>query len=203
MDHDRFDDITRFLTTFPSRRMLLRGSVAAVIGLTAGWVPGGPDAKKKQRKRKRKPELNAYGCVDVGKPCRGNDGLCCSGVCDGTKPRNGKKDRSRCVAHDTGGCLAGLQEPFCGGTDVPCLISGNTGFCNTTTGNAGFCTSDTECFACTKDADCIPFCGPHAACIVCGNECAIGTACTGPDFCSTPPPSADRRRPIEHVETRP
>jgi hypothetical protein len=46
---------------------------------------------------------------------RGKSGLCCSGIYEGKKQKQGKKDTSRCVAHDSGACQAGedvcLGEP--------------------------------------------------------------------------------------------
>lgn len=164
MDGDRFEALAR-LVTASSRRGALRCLAGAVLAL--GWVTRRP-AGGLARKRKRKPAFNAFGCVPVGKPCRGKNGVCCSGVCQGKKPKKGKPDRSRCAAHNTGGCLA--AEQGCGpNPDVPC---GAGGLCLATTGNAGFCgrVQDAACAACRRDADCpAATFGAGAACVVCRN----------------------------------
>lgn len=119
MDGDRFEALAR-LVTASSRRGALRCLAGAVLAL--GWVTRRP-AGGLARKRKRKPAFNAFGCVPVGKPCRGKNGVCCSGVCQGKKPKKGKPDRSRCAAHNTGGGRAGLRaeprRPLRGGRPVP------------------------------------------------------------------------------------
>ena len=182
MDADRFDTLTRVLTSAMPRRRLLRGLASAPFGLGLACVADAASA----RKRRRKPRFNAFGCLDVGTPCAGKDTLCCSGICQGRKPRRGKTDASRCVAHDETTCRAGQLN--CEGISVPCTTSsGRAGGCYTTTGNAGYCANDGDCFACGKDADCRPYCGPRAACIRCETGCAgIGTLCLGPDECTFP-----------------
>ncbi|MGH2616580.1 MAG: hypothetical protein ACRDJC_15170 [Thermomicrobiales bacterium] len=178
MDASRFNRFTRARTAVPSRRVVLQGLVATVLGLAPAVPPSAVHPKKRKKKLKR----NAFGCVDVGGKCRGKDSVCCSGICQGKKPKQGEKDRSRCVAHDTGGCQAGQTDTFCGpsGQNVDCTSSaGRDGVCVRTTGNAGYCLFARGCMACTKDADCQPACGPHAACVVCAG-CAQGTACVGP-----------------------
>jgi hypothetical protein len=155
--------------------------VGAGLGLGLPRLPRIAAAMK--GKKNPRPPLNEFGCVDVGKPCRGKDRLCCSGVCQGRKPKKGKRDTSRCVAHDASTCQAGQQEEFCGGaTTVACITnSGQDGECNTTTGKAPFCTYGGDCFACRKDADCQPDFGPAAACITCtGCPTTGGTACAVP-----------------------
>jgi hypothetical protein len=133
-------------------------------------------AKRKKRKKKKKQKLvfNAFGCVDVGKACRGNNANCCSGICQGTAPKKGKKDTSRCIAHNEGACQAG--DDFCQGATVEC---GAGGFCARTTGNGSFCGKSAPCTECSKDTDCdeAEF-GPGVACIVCaGCGTESGTAC--------------------------
>src|SRR5687768_14157086 len=115
MDAIRFDSLTRTLTLPGSRRQAL----AAVLGGlgTLGALTG--DGKKKNRGKE--PALNALGCVNVGGKCRGKDSLCCSGVCQGKKPKKGKKDRRTCVAHNTGGCTS--ERDFC-------VASPAAAFCN-------------------------------------------------------------------------
>jgi hypothetical protein len=172
MDAGNFDDLTRSLTAASSRRGFLR-TLAAGLGVGAASGAGLANARKGKRgqggKKKRKPQLtfNDFGCVDVGGFCRGKASLCCSGICEGKKPKKGKRDKRRCVAHNTGGCTAAEQS--CGpATDVPC---GAGGFCLATTGKAGFCGRITEaaCAACRSDADCLVGFGAGAACVVCAN----------------------------------
>ena len=185
MDGTRFDGFTRSLAATASRRSIL---AALAVG-SVGW---GFHAPVSARKRKRnKPNFNAFGCLNVGQRCRGNDNLCCSGRCQGKKPRKGKKDTSRCVGHDAGtllsgegGCQAG-QTGVCtaGGVVVSCTSTANAvGACETTTGGAAFCFGSFKCDSpCAKDADCQEAFGAQAACIVC-TSCANGTACASPEI---------------------
>jgi hypothetical protein len=175
-----FDDVTRFLIDRQPRRALLGGFVG---GLAARFgrvlAPPGVDARSKRRnkgkkrgKRRRKaqaPRFNQFGCLDVGQPCRGASARRCSGICQGRKPKTGKKDESRCVAHNTGGCSAGPRPEFCFGEDVDCTMSdGTSGACGTTTGNAGYCFNIVlSSQPCTKDVDCRQDGFPTAACILC------------------------------------
>lgn len=195
MDASRFDTFVRTLTDQSSRRHLLRGCAGAALGLTGAGLAEVVSAKKK-----RKPKLNAFGCLDIGQPCGGNGDRCCSGICEGKRPKQGKKDTSRCAAHNVGGCTpaksycaVGLPASKCGpaGADARCLA---------TTGNAGFCAqfetfSADNCVACTQDADCerLGF-GTGSACVIvdgglapCGetrscktNGSVSGTACVPP-----------------------
>ena len=177
MDDTRFDAWTR-------RRFGLAAGGAAVslLGLAAG-LPSPTGAKKTKKKRAKH---NRFGCVDVGKPCRGKDAKCCSGRCQGKKPKRGEKDASRCVAHHVGGCRT--SEDIC--TGPPALPSspeacGANGHCFRTTGKASFCGDDdgiafSPCSGCAKDADCVADFGPAAACVVCAGECV------GPDTVCIP-----------------
>jgi hypothetical protein len=164
MESHRFDTLVRSLTR--SRRAVVGGA----LGLGALTWPGWLDAKKKRKRKKRKKRkhqrknienkdvtFNEFGCVDVGGYCE-NAGQCCSGICEG----------QACQAHDASTCQAGQRQAFCGGEGDLCVAAaGEEGLCNTTTGNAPYCAHDIACFACAKDADCIPFCGSRAACLVC------------------------------------
>jgi hypothetical protein len=175
MDTDRIERLSRAVAHALSRRGLL-----GTVGLAAIARPGPTAAKRKKKKLKK----NAFGCVDVGKACRGKNANCCSGICQGTKPKKGRKDTSRCVAHDEGSCLAGQRQGLCGGdADVPCTTSADQiGLCQTTTGNAAYCTAGGACFPCRRDTDCEPFCGPGAACVrctACEEDEGIPTACMG------------------------
>jgi hypothetical protein len=172
LDPIRFDTLTRNFTGNASRRGIL-GTWLAVLGL--GTLPPASGVTK-QKNRKQKLQRNAFGCVNVGGKCRGNDGNCCSGICDGKKPKKGDKDRSRCAGHDASTCLAGQNT--CAGTFFPCVSSRSPlAQCVITTGNASYCAGDVTCRSCARDTDCPPeeF-EAGAACIVCG-DCAETTAC--------------------------
>jgi hypothetical protein len=135
----------------------------------------------KKKKRKTKLVFNQLGCIDVGQPCAGKAHLCCSGICEGKKPKKGKKDKRRCASHDVGGCLA--NQDSCETGAIACTTSANkSGFCQQTTGGASYCAASGagDCAACTKDADCEEAFGPGAACIVCGG---IGCEAEGDRLC--------------------
>jgi len=176
MDPSRLATLSRALAS-PTRRGLLVLSSVAMSGPLALL---GSEAKK--RKRKQKLKKNAFGCIDVGKPCRGKDSHCCSGICQGKKPKRGERDRSHCAAHGEDQCQNGQNLTGCGGQTVNCTTStGDVGACRTTTGKAGYCAADGQCRQCARDADCRPFCGPEAACVVCeAATCEFGTQCVGP-----------------------
>ncbi|MGH2614997.1 MAG: hypothetical protein ACRDJC_07145 [Thermomicrobiales bacterium] len=191
MDEHRFAVVTHSLTSVPSRRDVLRGLVGAGLGLCASRLPESAAGKNG---RNKKLQRNAFGCVEVGGKCRGKDAACCSGRCDGKKPRKGQKDTSRCVAHGASTCQPGhhIQDVCGGAANVSCTTStGDTGgACTTTTGNAAYCPREAHCRACKKDADCQPFCGKEAACIVCAGCPEGGTACASPTsgLCDFPTP---------------
>ncbi|MDQ2653841.1 MAG: hypothetical protein M3Z20_12470 [Chloroflexota bacterium] len=155
----------RELISLPTARRSLLGALA--VGLL---TPAAASAKKnrKRRKRRKLPEPNAFGCLDVDVACRGDSSACCSGICVGKKPKRGKKDISRCAAHNTGGCV--LENNSCGieNPDIPC---GADGFCMRTTGNADFCANLRvgACSACRQDEDCQGAFGAGAACVLCDN----------------------------------
>ena len=109
-----------------------------------------------------------------------NDTHCCSGICEGKKPKKGKKDKSRCAAHHTGGCLPGQDSCNSGSESFPC---GTNAACFQTTGKAGFCSATAgNCFDCTKDTDC-EFFGAGSACVICFGECPQtgGRGCFQPE----------------------
>ena len=177
MDPLRLSTLSRSLIRIPSRRDVLRVLAAAGFGLGVARFPAVAVAK---RTRPKKARPNAFGCLNVGDPCR-RARQCCSGSCQG------KKGRKRCKAHDTGGCAAGADLEVCGGTNVACTTSlGKPGLCATTTGNAGYCLAIGDCAPCKTDRDCQIVAGgqlgPRAACVQCA-ECTGtgGTLCVGPD----------------------
>jgi hypothetical protein len=178
MDGHQFDLFARSLGTSPSRRRFL-GGLVATLALGAPRLIGMVEAKHKKRhkhKNKTKLVLNAFGCVDVGGKCKGNSDNCCSGICEGNKPKHGKNDTSTCLAHNVGECQAG--DDFCVDTEVLC---GTVGRCFRTTGAASFCGRKGDCAICAKDTDCEADFGPGSSCIVCATCGATNnTACVPP-----------------------
>jgi hypothetical protein len=174
MDASRFDDVVRSLKNAPSRRRVLAGIAAAALGLT---MPAAGDAGK-GKKRKKKVKRNEFGCVNVGGKCRGKDALCCSGICQGKRPKKGKKDKSRCVGHDEGNCQAGFD--FCEapiGVLTCTTTQGVEGTCRNTTGKSEFCTNDAfSDVSCAKDEECVSECGEGAACVL---NCDDEPVCVG------------------------
>jgi hypothetical protein len=169
MDLERFDHLTRAVSSVLSRRTL-----AGALGLGALSLPLLTDAKKK-RKKKKKVKFNDFGCVNVGGFCK-NNSQCCSNIC------SGKKGKKKCKGHDASTCQPGQVSETCGGAaNVFCTSSGgDMGACFTTTGGAGYCEASGTCADCKKDADCIAVCGPQAACIPCADCDLFETACVGP-----------------------
>lgn len=158
------------------RRALISSAAGAMTLFGAGLDR--PNVAARRKKRKQKPlQRNEFGCVPVGKPCRGRDDVCCSGICNGRKPKKGEKDKSRCAAHDSGGCQNGQ-------TGNACISSeGNPGHCETTTGNAGYCAGAISLCSltepiCQTDADCQDV-DPRAACLR-NDSCTTGTICAIP-----------------------
>jgi hypothetical protein len=167
VDEYRLTVVTPSLASIPSRRDVLRGLAGSGLGLGAVRLPAAAIARKKKKKNK-KAKPNAFGCLNVGDPCK-HANQCCSGVC------KGKRGKKRCHAHDTGGCKPSTSP------GTPCTSSsGVAGQCYTTTGGAGYCGVG-DCYPCAKDADCRAVCGPRAACVVRAAECLVGTGCRGPD----------------------
>jgi hypothetical protein len=170
MDPKHFDNMTRYLTDASSRRSIFARIAGVAVAAVAVQMPGVAGARNK-KKTNKKLALNTFGCVDVGKACRGKDANCCSGICEGKKPKKGKKDKSRCVAHNMLDCEA--EADSCDSDVIAC---GTNGYCLQTTGQASFCLTGATFFDCQKDTDCEPDFGPGAACIAC-----VGlTACAVP-----------------------
>lgn len=197
MDATHFDRLTRLLIEAPARRSVVRGLAGAALGLTAFRLPGAVAAKNKHKRKNTKPKLerNAFGCVNVGRSCRGNHANCCSGMCEGAKPRKGKKDTSVCVGHDNAGVCFPDSDSCTLGLDVPCSFGNTTCSCVLTTGNAGFCgdfaSGSTDlCRVCTRDTDCQADLGPGAACVFLAAACSLGCGATGRTACVPPCPAA-------------
>jgi hypothetical protein len=180
MDQHRMLTLTRALARVPSRRDVLRGLAGVGLGFGAFRLPDATGAKK----RSKKPPLNAFGCLNVGQKCRGKDSTCCSGHCQGKKPKKGQKDKSTCIAHNTGGCTVERSACFTGNQSSLC---GPQAVCLATTGNAPFCaaatfTQEANCRVCRTDQDCeAAGFGLGAACVVVNQGfCAsANTTCAG------------------------
>lgn len=173
MDGSRFDRWTR--------RQFGRVAGGLAGSLLVPLDPASTDARNKRRKKK--PKKNAYGCLDVGKPCRGKDARCCSGRCQGKKPKHGEKDKSRCVPHHVGPCSAALDDCV-DDTNTACNPDLPFAVCYRTTGKASFCGNAAHggCIVCRSDSECENFGFPKgSACVVCpacvGGE---GTSCISP-----------------------
>jgi hypothetical protein len=190
MDGSRFDALTRSLAEVSARRLVVSRLAAGLLSLAAlhrADVTDATQRKRKNRKKRKKPlPFNEFGCLNVGARCRGKAELCCSGICRGKKPKQGKRDKRRCVAHDTGGCTATASQ--CGMAPTCTTTIGRPGGCLITTGDAPYCADTIFCSPCSKDAECVPFCGPLAACVICPGSCPEtgGRHCTGPGDCAVP-----------------
>ncbi len=171
MDEQQFDRWTRMLAATASRRVARRTLVGSTIAAGLGRL--GVDQAAATKKKRKKLKKNAYGCVNVGGKCGGRDSHCCSGICKGKKPKKGKKDKSKCRAHNVLDCPAGADA--CSQSASSCGTQ--NGVCNQTTGQASFCAAGGNCKPCKKDADCEPTHGPGAACAVCPSCPAPGTVC--------------------------
>jgi hypothetical protein len=162
MDADRFDALTRSLSsTASSRRRLLTGvagsalgALAAALGFTAA-------------------DATHVVCRHVGERCR-RSGQCCSSRC-----RN-----KRCRAHGTLNCAPGTPDQFC---FVGTCGDGTCG-CTNTTGGSSFCSDSVSCYpqGCTTDKQCDALTGiPGSACVECETcTTTAGRGCAAP--CTTP-----------------
>ena len=193
MNATSVEAVTRSLTSAPSRRDVLRGLAGTGIGLgLAGWsAPADARKKRKRRKKAKKAKPNAYGCLEVGDPCKNAD-HCCSGICQG------KKGKKKCQAHGMGTC--DQEGPGYCTTPNPalglCSNSANCA-CIRTTAGSNFCydagaEGGSACADCQQDADCeaLGF-PPGSACAPvlqgrCVGLCAGGMTCLAP--CGNPPP---------------
>lgn len=172
MDAVGFDRWTRLFSTATSRR----ASVTAVLLILVPLALSSAD-------------VAAITCKGPGDKCK-RPSECCSDVCQKVgKKKKGKKPRKKCIGN---GCQSGAHSLACGGSDVLCRTSiGNAGVCDTTTSDAPYCDSrpgfdGDNCKACTKNSECVVYCGPRAACIQCESCSTFGTttACVGPSACS-------------------
>jgi hypothetical protein len=198
VDQTHFDAVTRTVRRLPSRRHALRGLAGMGLGLGGLQLSDIVGARKQRKGKKKKakkkqpntqPAFNAFGCLDIGQPCRGDSSLCCSGICQGAAPSPGAADTSSCVAHHTGVCKKGATTCEAG-TLVEC-VAGEASICVRTTGNAAFCGSvvldiQKYCRVCAKDTDCEVEYGPGAACVVLDGICSGFCGVTGLTACMPP-----------------
>jgi hypothetical protein len=196
MIEHRIPTLPRALTSLPSRRDVLRGLAAAGFGLGIARWPSATEARKKRKNKPKKAKLNAFGCFNVGAPCKTAE-QCCSGLCEG------KKEKRQCRAHDLGTCnqknpgvceIGNILDALCNG-------KGNCA-CFRTTGGSDVCAAlfdVSQCADCKKDADCLALgfpagtsCAPVGGEFACEDICEFGMACMVP--CGTeftpPPPEA-------------
>jgi hypothetical protein len=207
MDQTRFDIVTHVFAGSPSRRDVLRGLIGAGLSIVSHQVYDDAEAKKHRKHRKKKqknktptspePVFNEFGCLAVAQPCRGDNTLCCSGVCQGTAPAANEPDTSRCIAHDAGTCQ---QEGtgICLSDETRNISCNNNASCRcfTTTAASNVCATfqgDRSCSTCQRDADCVALgFPPGSACApfsqgFCGGLCPSGMACVIPCGIELPP----------------
>ncbi len=184
MNMKRCTPFTRELTFLPSRRDALSGLAGAAISLRLTHRPASVEAKRKGRKKPKKAKPNAFGCLDVGDPCKNAD-QCCSGICDGAGAKR------TCRAHGVGTCTPDMAG-ICTAPNTELLRCNNQVDCHCirTTSGSNFCADTTAspefCADCRKDADCQALGFPAGtACApvsrgICSGICETGMACLTP-----------------------
>jgi hypothetical protein len=196
MNQHRAPTLARTLTSLPSRRNVLRGLAGSGLGLgIARWQPTANAKKKhKHKKKPKKAKPNAFGCFDVGDPCKSAD-QCCSGICEG------KKGKRKCRAHDDGTCDQKSQGVCEAGNPLLVLCNGKSDcVCFRTTGGSNVCAALfgetlSQCADCQKDADCLALgyppgttCAPITGDYACADICEGGMACMLPCGTALPEP---------------
>lgn len=175
MDADRFDALTRSLTSpETSRRRLLTGLAGSALGALAVAL-GVADAG-----------ATHTGCRHPGKPCVRN-GQCCSGRCSSRGvclcPSGTTRVGGRCELIG-GSCPAGANT--CTIVDVRCGTSGGNCACYEDRALTSRCLDGANfvCVNCRRNSDCEASTGVGSACIPligdCATACATATACVGP-----------------------
>jgi hypothetical protein len=120
----------------------------------------------------------------------GRSAKCCSGICQGKKPKKGKQDRSTCVALDASIWAANADSSISDVT-VACNPRNPNCFCVLTTGNAGVCGQftggpDGHCRVRAKNTDCQAGFGTGVAYLGLGRVCTAIGAATGGTACVRP-----------------
>lgn len=177
MEANRFDAITRLLDHPATSRRALCGLSLSPLAWLVTTLPGNNAEARRNRKHKLKnPKPNAFGCLEVGNPCR-TAKQCCSGVC------KGKKGKRTCRAHGVGTCTQD-QLDWCAVESLAeehlalASCNGRQGLCIHTTTASNACVNFHVCADCKRDADCEAMGAPA------GSVCAPfsgSRACAG--FC--------------------
>lgn len=169
MDGNRFDELTRGLAHGRSRRGVMKGLGAAVLGAAGLARLGGVEAKTT--------------CRNAGHPCEGNQ-TCCDGlVCVASGPGAAL----RCAAcpdgtviDDGACCTPDSHDVTCAGKCGPVVNNcGQTVDCGSpiTTCPAGACGSVDD--GCGGTLDCGPCCTPAAAACSANADCCSGVCACG------------------------
>jgi len=174
MDVDRFDALSRSLSTAGSRRCALTALVSGTLGLFGAQAEetAAKNCKKIKNKAKRKKCLAKARCVPscAGKVC-GDDG--CGGVCGVACTGNLTCDNGTCLCPPGQGCGTACCPPGQGCVGGICQGAGT---CqpgdNVCTGAVG-CNGSNACDCLTRFSDSALVCGniaPAALCIACDED---------------------------------
>jgi hypothetical protein len=159
MTNERFDQLTKTLSTTASRRSVFKGVVAAAVGGVFTRFRG--DAAE-ARARVR------MACARLGQPCAAGTGtpgamLCCPQLTCGADAVCCKDTNATCV--DDGDCCAdNVCRPNPTGLGHRCLPAGDVGS------------------ECVEDSDCADGLGCHATALVCVSVCNDAN-CSPVEFC--------------------
>jgi hypothetical protein len=118
MDDRRFDELTKILTTNPSRRSVFAGLAGSLLGAVASQLGDGAAAasKKKSKKKKKKKKNKSGSSPDQGSApiCPGPDfvAYCKENNREGCAHWFPSAGQAECIAYHDGCCdmLAGCQE---------------------------------------------------------------------------------------------
>lgn len=180
MDTERFDDLVRSLTAFPSRHPFMsrralfwRCSAAFVFATSTNFPMLARAGRKKHKKHKKRKKHKKHPCPE-SRRCAGN--VCClpGHICAGAACLIGQ-----------GACATGSDSCAAG---IPILCAENC-LCTTSTEGGTRCTQggiDTGCGSCTSSAECVTKYGAASFCSVAGPGCGCqagegvcGFACFG------------------------
>jgi hypothetical protein len=183
MTEDRFDALTKQITTAASRRGLLKGALALALGGVATRVSGTGRAEARARIKMACAREGQY--CDPAQAALGRV-VCCPGlVCN---------ENTELCAPEGRTCAPGMPAESCGPGGVPSSC-GPEGFCGQVTDVDGGCacierTCGEPPQSCTTGADCqsglcvdVPGCCGEPGFLFCATPCAAGLTATG--FAST------------------